>query len=104
MDKGAYRIAYLVAGYIRGTITEKEHDELNDWVNASDHNMQLFEELTDENNLEANLAWMDKTQSEQSYQALQEKGAFDTPRKKFHLSPGWTAAASVVLASRHAKD
>lgn len=97
MDKGAYRIAYLVAGYIRGTITEKEHDELNDWVNASDHNMQLFEELTDENNLEANLAWMDKTQSEQSYQALQERGAFDIPRKKFHLIPGWIAAASVVL-------
>jgi ferric-dicitrate binding protein FerR (iron transport regulator) len=97
MDKGAYRIAYLVAGYIRGTITEKEHDELNDWVNASDHNMQLFEELTDEKNLEANLAWMDKVQSEQSYQALQEKGAFDIPRKKFRLNPVWIAAASVVL-------
>ena len=97
MDKGAYRIAYLIAGYIRNTITEKEHDELNDWVNASDHNMQLFEELTDENNLDANLAWMDKVHSEQSYQAMRERGAFDVPRKKFHLSPVWIAAASVVL-------
>lgn len=97
MDKGAYRIAYLIAGYIRNTLTEKEHDELNDWVNASDHNMLLFEELTDEKNLDANLAWMDKLQSEQSYQSLQEKGAFDIPRKKFHLSPVWIAAASVVL-------
>ncbi|MEP7376209.1 MAG: FecR domain-containing protein [Chitinophagaceae bacterium] len=97
MDKGAYRVAYLIAGYIRSTLTEKEQDELNDWVNTSDHNMQLFEELTDENNLDANLAWMDKVQSEQSFQALQEKGAFDIPRKKFHLSPVWIAAASVVL-------
>ena len=97
MDKGAYRVAYLIAGYIRDTLTEKEHDELNDWVNTSDHNMLLFEELTDENNLEANLAWMDKAQSEQSYHALQEKGAFDIPRKKFHLNPVWMVAASVIL-------
>lgn len=97
MDKDAHRIAFLIAGYIRETINEKDHEELNNWVNASDHNMQLFEELTDENNLEANLAWMDKVQSEQSYQALQEKGAFDIPRRKFHLSTVWIAAASVVL-------
>jgi len=97
MDQPAYRIAYLIAGFIRHTLTEKEHDELDNWVNESDHNMQLFEELTDEKNIEANLEWMDKVQSEQSYQALQEKGAFDTPRKKFHLSPVWMAAASVVL-------
>lgn len=97
LDKEAHRIAYLIAGYIRNTITEKEHKELNDWVNASDHNMLLFEELTDENNLEANLAWMDKVQSEQSYKALQERKAFDIPAKRFHLSPVWIAAASVIL-------
>ncbi|WP_052324135.1 FecR family protein [Flavihumibacter sp. ZG627] len=97
MDQPAYRIAYLIAGFIRNTITEKEHDELDDWVNESDDNMRLFEELTDEQNLEANLAWMDKVQTEQSYKALQEKGAFDIPRKKFQLSPVWMVAASVIL-------
>ena len=97
MDQPAYRIAYLIAGFIRNTITEKEHDELDDWVNESDDNMRLFEELTDERNLEANLAWMDKVQTEQSYKALQEKGAFDVHRKKFQLSPVWIAAASVIL-------
>lgn len=97
MDQPAYRIAYLIAGFIRNTITEKEHDELDDWVNESDDNMRLFEELTDERNLEANLAWMDKVQTEQSYMALQEKGAFDVHRKKFQLSPVWMVAASVIL-------
>lgn len=97
MDKGAYRIAYLVAGYIRGTITEKEHDELNDWVNASDHNMQLFEELTDEKNLEANLAWMDKVKSEESLQELQEGGKFEKTAGRFKINRAWIAAASVIL-------
>ncbi len=97
MDQPAYRIAYLIAGFIRNTITEKEHDELDDWVNESDDNMRLFEELTDEKNLEANLAWMDKVQTEQSFHTQKEKGAFDLPRKKFRLNPVWMAAASVVL-------
>jgi transmembrane sensor len=97
MDQPAYRIAYLIAAFIRNTITEKEHDELDNWVNESDDNMRLFEELTDEANLEANLAWMDKVQTEQSFKALQEKGAFTLPRKRFQLRPVWIAAASVVL-------
>ncbi|HUC82349.1 MAG TPA: FecR domain-containing protein [Flavisolibacter sp.] len=97
MDKEAHRIAYLIAGYIRNTITEKEHDELDDWVNASDHNMQLFEELTDEDNLADNLAWMDKVQSEQSFKQLQESGSFRKTPIRFKLNPMWVAAASVIL-------
>lgn len=97
MDHPAYRIAYLIAGFIRNTLTEKEHQELDDWVNESDHNMQLFEDLTDERNLEANLEWMDKVQSEQSYQSLKERGAFDVSRKKIRFNPVWIAAASVIL-------
>lgn len=44
----AYRIAYLIAGYIKGTLTEKGHIELDEWINSSDWNMQIFEKLTDE--------------------------------------------------------
>lgn len=96
MDEEAYRVAYLIAGFIRNTLTVKEHDELDEWVNASDHNMKLFEELTDEENLEANLSWMDSVQTEKSWQALQEAGAFNKPAriKKFHA---WMAAASILL-------
>ena len=35
MDKAAYRTAYLIAGFIRNTLSEKEHDELDNWVNES---------------------------------------------------------------------
>src|SRR5580765_6880576 len=97
LDEGAYRIAYLIAGYVRQTLTEKEHDELDEWVTADDKNMILFEELTDEKNIEANLAWMDKVKSKQSYEALQQAGKFKRSVKRFILSPIWIAAASIVL-------
>lgn len=97
MDEKAYRVAYLIAGFIRHTLTEREHDELDNWVNENDHNMQLFEDLTDEKNLVANLEWMDKVQTEQSYQAMQEKGAFKVNPQKFYNKRVWLAAASVIV-------
>lgn len=97
MDEIAYRVAYLIAGFIRHTLTEKEHDELDNWVNESDHNMQLFEDLTDEKNLVANLEWMDKAKTEKSYQVMQEKGAFKVPPRKIYSRYIWLAAASVLL-------
>ena len=97
MDEKAYRVAYLIAGFIRHTLTEKEHDELDNWVNENDHNMQLFEDLTDEKNLAANLEWMDKVKTEQSYKAMQEKGAFKVPPQKLYNKRIWLAAASVIV-------
>ena len=96
MDAKAYRTAYLIAGFIRHTLTEKEHDELDNWVNENDHNMQLFEDLTDEKNLEANLEWMDKVQVEESYKAMQQKGAFNLPQKRSYSRQIWLAAATVI--------
>jgi transmembrane sensor len=54
----AQRIAYLISAYIRGTISPTEHDELDAWVEESDENMLVFEELTDEKKLEAAIDWM----------------------------------------------
>lgn len=48
VDDQAYRIALLIAGYIKETLTREEHIELDNWINQHDWNMQLFEKLTDE--------------------------------------------------------
>ncbi len=78
----AERIAYLIAGYIRKTLTEKEHDELDDWVNEDDSNMKLFEDLTDEQNIESNLKWLDDINTEAVYEKLKQEGKFELPSKK----------------------
>lgn len=98
MDQSAYRIAYLIAGYIRNTLTEQEHDELDNWVNESDHNMQLFEELTDEENIRSNLANMDLVQVEQRLKEV--KGNLAHAKKEYKQKQRrviWLAAAGVVL-------
>jgi ferric-dicitrate binding protein FerR (iron transport regulator) len=98
MDEGAYRIAYLIARYIRGTLTESEHDELDQWVEASDKNMLLFEELTDEKNIEANLEWMDKTTTERNLELIKKKIEFNPGHKNLKTKVWfYSAAASVIL-------
>ena len=92
----AERMAYLIAGYINRTLTEKEHDELDIWVNESDNNMKLFEDLTDENNIKANLKWMDEINSRAAYERLNKEGKFAfMPRKS--NSAFWWIAASLLL-------
>lgn len=39
------RIASLIIGYLNNTLTEMEADELDNWVSASDENVDLFETL-----------------------------------------------------------
>ncbi|GAA4339810.1 FecR family protein [Flaviaesturariibacter amylovorans] len=56
----AERIAYLIAGFLRGTLTTSEHNELDAWVVASEENTRLFEQLTDESTIEAGLRWQER--------------------------------------------
>jgi len=41
------RIAYLILMYLHQLITPEQHDELDEWVEQSDSNMKIFEDLTD---------------------------------------------------------
>ncbi|MGN6602446.1 MAG: FecR family protein [Ginsengibacter sp.] len=98
IDEGAYRIAYLIAGYIRGSLSKSEHDELDNWVEESDDNMLLFEELTDEENIEANLEWMDKTMTERNLELTKNKIDFNTGYKKLKTKRWYyNVAASVII-------
>ena len=49
--KKAERIAYLIAGHITNSLTDQEKDELDAWIVDSDENLELFERLTDEDNI-----------------------------------------------------
>lgn len=98
-DEKAYRIAYLVLGYLRKTLTEAEHDELDAWVEASDENMLLFEELTDEKNIEANLEWMESIQTENALEKTKKQLQF-APSAKNRKRKLWPliAAAALLIA------
>lgn len=98
MDENAYHIAHLIAGFIRKTLTEAEHDELDAWVESSDENMLLFEDLTDEKNIEANLAWMDKTSTEKNLKLTKKRIEFIPEHKNLKTNKWfYSIAASIIL-------
>ncbi|GAO44114.1 hypothetical protein [Flavihumibacter petaseus] len=67
-DEGDYaqakRIAYLITGYIRSTLSDQERDELDAWVTASDQNIRLFADLTDKQNASKEFQAFDSINSE----------------------------------------
>jgi ferric-dicitrate binding protein FerR (iron transport regulator) len=86
----AHRVAYLIAGYIHKTLTPAEQHELDEWVGASERNIELFEELTDEANLAQLLQWRQNLDTEASLQRLKSR----LPKRR---SRGWSLAIAASL-------
>jgi transmembrane sensor len=89
----ANRTAYLVAGFIRQTLTREEEQELDDWITASDENMRLFGELTDGKNIAASLKTYDDIDAEEALQRVKAKMRMKRTRPLWH----YAVAASVIL-------
>src|SRR5436190_441593 len=98
-DEQAHRIAYLVAGYIKGTISKKEHDELDEWICENDENMELFEKLTDEKNIEIATRLMQKMETEQVLEEKKKVISFNKSENKtvWIKSLPYVAAACIIL-------
>jgi transmembrane sensor len=75
--KTAERIAYLIAGFIKHTLSKKETDELDAWLESSQENLELFEELTDPNYIGQALSFRD---------SLDRKGALEKIKKDAGLT------------------
>lgn len=98
-DAEAHRVARLIAGFIKGTLSNNERDELDEWICASEENMQLFEKLTDEKNIESAMKWMESIETEKALEKIKERVEFKKPKAKT-IRLKWThyvAAASIIL-------
>lgn len=95
----AERIAYLIAGFLRNSLTKEEHDELDEWIVASDENTMLFEELTDTDNLEAMLEWRRHVDRQKALNQIKENIGIRKQRRPF-LRTLWplTIAVACLLA------
>jgi hypothetical protein len=56
--KDSEYIARLITAYTCGYLSDAQHDKLDEWVDASDKNMYLFEEITDEKRLQQLVDWL----------------------------------------------
>ena len=98
-DEQSFRIAYLVAGFIRQTLTGSENIELDDWVTANMDNQRLFEQMIDEKNQSAWLKQIDKVDSTAALESIKGKISFVPGRKKSTIRSLWVyaGAACIVL-------
>lgn len=93
----AYRVSYLIAGHIRGTLSEEEATELDEWINASRANMELFGDLTDEKNIQATLSRYEQTSTEAALAKVKERAGISRPRRLRRLLPAMVAASLLLL-------
>jgi ferric-dicitrate binding protein FerR (iron transport regulator) len=98
-EEKALRIAYLISGYIRHTLTAEEHDELDEWVGESDANMRLFEEVTDEALSQRDIEFMAAADKQPVLNRLKGQLNFSAPTRRGFFSRIWqyAVAAAVVL-------
>lgn len=95
----AERIAYLIAGHLRDTLTEAEGEELDNWILESDENLALFEKLTDEENIEAAMSRYLAIEKEKAaaLQKLKEKISRQEPKGTLRTLWPYLVAASLAL-------
>lgn len=91
-----FRAAYLISHFIQENLSEEEEEELDIWMQQSDHNMQIFEDLTDEQVVGDFMKWYAECDTERSLQEVKQRLQFTRPSK---VIPVWryAAAACVVL-------
>lgn len=92
----AERIVYLIAGHLRGTLTDEEADELDNWITESDENLALFEKLTDEENIEAAMDRFHSISQQQPKAWRQLKKKIESAHKPLSFMP-WIVAASLLV-------
>ncbi len=97
-DEEARRIAGLIAGFIRGTLSRDEQFELDAWVCENDENMELFERLTDDRNIASATQWMQDINTERALLEKKQRMAFNPPARKKRVWPYALAAAVILLA------
>lgn len=95
-DEQAFRVAYLVAGFIRNTLTAVEQVELDDWVTANMENQRLFEQLIDEKNIEEGLRKLTKTDTSAALEKVKKRiGTSPAAGTSFKLI--WYSVAACLL-------
>jgi len=93
--KQAYRTAYLIAGFLKQTLTEEEKDELDEWILASDENMIVFEKMTDEKNVAQAAEWFRQMDVEKDLAETKSKFSVRKPQRLWQ----YAVAASIVIAT-----
>lgn len=94
------QIAKLIALHLTGDISKDEQALLNQWINGSERNAQLFDRITDATSLAQALQELQNTDTESGLSNVKQRIADERNkeiRPMIHLWPRIAAAASILL-------
>jgi ferric-dicitrate binding protein FerR (iron transport regulator) len=97
VDQQAFRIAFLIAGFLQDRLSPEEHRELDDWVTASMENQRLFEELTDPAILVAGKADLQKSRPDELLEHVKSRMHFTEPPRPSLFRRIWPYMAAACL-------
>jgi transmembrane sensor len=93
-----FDFAELIAKYLRDELTVPEQRELEQWLNASVHNQELFEKLTDETLINQQLEVFSAAEHDKAWEKIAGSTGFKkTTITPFKLKQLFPYAAAVVL-------
>jgi transmembrane sensor len=94
--ENASRTGYLIGSFITGTLTIEEREELDAWVVQREENMQLFEDMTDEKQVNRFMEWLARREVETKLADSKKRIKFKQHRRVV-LMWRWAAAACSIL-------
>ncbi len=92
-----FRSAYLIAGFIQENLSLEEEQELEQWMQQDDKNMELFEKLTDSQTSDAFLNWYFNQHIEARLSNTKRLLQFTEEKKVKGFSFFQYAAAAIVI-------
>lgn len=95
--ENAERIGYLIAQFIKGELTPLERKELDQWILQSEKNEILFDELTDEENVQKTMEWYAGINQEKALQRIKKRISFTDQKRRMISFPFVAIAASVLV-------
>ncbi|NHA03542.1 FecR family protein [Mucilaginibacter sp. HC2] len=93
-----FDLGKLIAKYLRNELTEQEKDELEQWLQADEHNPELFKKLTDQTIIDSELETFEANDKDKAWKNIVKKTGFKkTNRTKATLKLWPSYAAAVIL-------
>lgn len=96
-----FDLGKLIAKYLRNELTEQEKDELEQWLQADEHNQELFKKLTDQTIIDSELETLEANDKDKAWENIVKKTGFKkTNRTKTTLKlwPSYAAAVIILIA------
>ncbi|WP_419698051.1 FecR family protein [Mucilaginibacter sp. NFX135] len=92
-----FDLGKLIAKYLQKELTEQEQGELEQWLQADEHNQELFKKLTDQTIIDSELETFEANDKNKAWRNIVKKTGFKSPARKKTTIKSWPAYAAAIV-------